>query len=145
MFTILDIRREFDRLDAISGLNTTEVPIRISARMSRALGLCRSRSTDGGTTVEVVDVAFADYLCRYGTEEELLNTVRHEYAHLYNILYEGVRCGHDARWKAAAVRFGASPDRLADYHDLLMRARKAGGLPKRKKAKKSSKRKTAKK
>ncbi len=135
MFTISDIRREFDRLDSLSGLNTTGIPIRISARMSRALGVCRSRSMDGGTTVQVVDVAFADYLCRYGTEEELLNTVRHEYAHLYNILHDGVRCGHDARWKAVALWLGASPERLADYHDLLARARKAGALPERRKTK----------
>ncbi|MBR5284704.1 MAG: SprT-like domain-containing protein [Clostridia bacterium] len=135
MFTISDIRREFDRLDGVTGLNTTDVPIRISARMSRALGVCRSRSTEGGG-VEAVDVAFADYLCRCGTEEEFLNTVRHEYAHLYNILHDGIRCGHDARWKEVALWLGASPDRLADYRDLLARARKAEALPKRKTEKK---------
>ena len=42
MFTLSDIRAEFDRLDAISGLNTKNVKIRISTRMTRTLGVCRS-------------------------------------------------------------------------------------------------------
>ena len=141
MFTLSDIRAEFDRLDAISGLCTKDIPIRISTRMTRALGVCRSRSTDGGKTAQIIDVAIADYLCRYGTEEEFYNTVRHEYAHAYNILTEGHHCGHDARWKAAAVRFGASPDRLADYHDLISRARKVGAIAERK-PKRTSRRRT---
>lgn len=135
MFTLSDIRTEFDRLDAISGLCTKDIPIRISTRMSRTLGVCRSRSTDGGKTAQIIDVAIADYLCRYGTEEEFYNTVRHEYAHAYNILTEGHHCGHDARWKEAAVRFGALPNRLSDYHELISRAKKAGAIaePKRRK------------
>lgn len=132
MFTLSDIRAEFDRLDAISGLNTKDVTIRISKRMSRALGVCRSKTIDGGKAFEIVDVAFADYLCRYGTEEELINTIRHEYAHLYNIVHDGVRCGHDARWKCTAQWLGAKPERVARYDDLLARARAAGGLPQRK-------------
>lgn len=134
IFTLSDIRAEFDRLDAFSGLYTKEIPIRISKRMSRSLGICRSRSTDGGATVEPVDVAFADYLCRFGTEEEFFNTIRHEYAHLYNIMHDGVRCGHDARWKQTALWLGASLERIARYEDLLRRAKAGGGLPKRKKA-----------
>jgi len=132
MFTLSDIRAEFDRLDAISGLNTKDIPIRISKRMSRALGVCRSRSRADGKGFEIVDVAFADYLCRYGTEEELINTVRHEYAHLYNIVHDGVRCGHDARWKHTARWLGAKPERIARYDDLLARAKADGGLPQRK-------------
>lgn len=132
MFTLSDIRAEFDRLDTLSGLNTKEVPIRISKRMSRTLGVCRSRSHADGKGFEIVDVAFADYLCRYGTEAELINTIRHEYAHLYNIVHDGVRCGHDARWKQTALWLGARPQRIAGYDELLARARADGGLPQRK-------------
>ena len=133
MFTLSDIRAEFDRLEAISGLNTKNVKIRISTRMTRTLGVCRSRTNRETKHIEIVDVAIADYLCRYGTAEEFLDTVRHEYAHLYNIVHDGVRCGHDARWKQTARWLGATPARVANYHDLLERARRGGAMPEKKK------------
>lgn len=118
MFSEHDIRRELERLDAISGLDTRAIPIEISKRMTTTLAKCRYLQR--GKAMSVEKFVFSERLLQYATPEHLLNTVRHEYAHAYTIIrYQ--TAGHGALWKAAAKAFGCDASRLSSYPELMIR------------------------
>lgn len=119
MFTEADIRKEMNRLDAISGLDTTNIPVRISNRMQKQWGHCSARCVAGKWVV--TELAFADRLLRYANFEHMIETVRHEYAHAYVFLSENKNDGHGYRWKRAAVKFGAPPSRCNSKPEVDMR------------------------
>lgn len=119
MFTEADIRKEMKRLDAISGLDTSNIPIRISSRMQKQWGHCRAQRRDGKYIV--TELAFADRLLRYANFEHMIETVRHEYAHAYVFLSENKNDGHGYRWKKAAVKFGAPPSRCSSKPEVAAR------------------------
>ena len=85
MFTVNEIRKEMARLDQISGLDTSTIPVRVSSRMSTSWGHCTAtRPRNGKYTIK--ELAFSDQLLKYATPEHVLDTVRHEYAHAYVFL-----------------------------------------------------------
>ncbi len=118
MFSEHDIRREFNRLDEISGLDTSAIPIQISKRLTTTLAKCRYLKK--GNTMSVEKFVFAQRLLQYSTLEHLLNTVRHEYAHAYTIL-KHQQADHGALWKATAKAFGCDGNRLSSYPELMDR------------------------
>ena len=127
MFTVDDIRKEMKRLDGISGIDTSHIPVRISKRMTRAWGTCHVKGIRGGK-LNVTELTFADRLCRYGKLESLLDTVRHEYAHAYVTLKYNKLEHHGPLWQAAAVRFGTEPSRFGSYPEVneAMKREKGG-------------------
>jgi len=88
------IRREMDRLDRISGLDTSSIPIRISTRMTSGWGKCSYRYAHRKYGIK--EIVFAARLLEHGTMEHILNVIRHEYAHAYVILTHNQKHGHDA-------------------------------------------------
>lgn len=117
MFTESDIRREMDRLDSLSGLDTTKIPIRISTRMTRTFGKCCYLRR--GRVYTVQELVFADRLLQGATEEHILNVVRHEYAHAYVVLKHQRDDGHGKLWREAALAFGCNGQRCDSFPELL--------------------------
>ena len=66
------------------------------ARTKRRLGVCKYRDQ----RIEV-----AEYYARSSPEESVLDTLRHEIAHAI----AGPAAKHGPRWKAVAIRLGATP------------------------------------
>ena len=106
MWTLQELREEYDRLDRYLGLDTSGLRLRFSKRMQRQHGVCCFR---GDLPVEI---RLADFL--RGDDVAFLETARHEYAHAAAALLTGKRHGHDKLWKALCVRIGCRPERLAE-------------------------------
>lgn len=107
--TVEDIRREYARLDALCGVDTRAVDLRVSSRASRRLGSCRYAAAGGVERITISDfVMDADDAVFY-------DTIRHEYAHaLVRLRRPRERHGHDALWKAACIEVGCAPERCCD-------------------------------
>lgn len=109
MHTVEDIRAEFDRLDAVSGADTSGMEIVISARSVRRLGSFRPPAPERGLPARVMIAAAI-----LEDEAQFWDTVRHEYAHAAVwYLHPGERHGHDGVWKAMCRRIGCAPKSLA--------------------------------
>lgn len=110
------IYEEMKRLDQISGLDTSAIPVRISSRMTRGWGQCIY--TCVRRKYQVKELVFAERLLKHGTKEHILNVVRHEYAHAYVTLTHNKHHGHDAVWKRAALRFGCNAKRCESFDEV---------------------------
>lgn len=105
MHLIQKIRTEYDRLDTITGINTSAVKIRISSRMTRTLGLFKQGSRLRGIPMEIV---ISERICN--DEALFYDVIRHEYAHmLLYIRHPLGKHGHDEVWKAACREVGCEP------------------------------------
>lgn len=107
-YSVADIRREYDRLDAVCGADTTGVALRVSTRATKRLGSCKyvGNRVDCITISEFVLAA---------DESVFYDTIRHEYAHaLVKLRRPREKHGHDAVWKAACLEVGCSPSRCCD-------------------------------
>lgn len=116
MLRLDDIRREFCRLDAQLGVDTSGIALTFSTRMVRRYGVCLFR---GNKPIEIRLAAFLQQ-----DEAQLMQTARHEYAHAAAALISGKPHGHDALWRALCLRVGCPPERLA-APCAAARARKA--------------------
>lgn len=107
MFTIDDIKNEYRRLDAVTGADTSQIPLRISTRFTRKLGMCRLSAGRNGRYAPTEIVIGEQILC--ADEEVFYDTIRHEYAHALVAIRDGHNHGHDATWKKACIEVGCRP------------------------------------
>jgi len=111
-FTLEDVRREYDRLDALCGVDTSRIPLAVSTRAKKRLGSCKYV---GGT---VAGVTISDFVLG-APEDVFYDTIRHEYAHaLVKLRAPREKHGHDAVWKAACIEVGCAPARCCDASAL---------------------------
>lgn len=100
-----EVRLEYDRLDALCGVDSRGVALSVSTRATRRLGLFRP-----GPPPEIILSAFV-----LDSDELFWDTVRHEYAHAVVWLREpGSDHGHDAVWKAVCRQVGCAPRSTAE-------------------------------
>jgi len=105
MHTIREIREEYDRLDALVGIDTSAAEITVPARQGRRLGSFRAPApgVEASLRVTISPAAMAD-------DALFRDTIRHEYAHMaVYLLHPGERHGHDAVWKAMCRVVGCEP------------------------------------
>ena len=113
-YTVQDIRREYDRLDALTGADTRSIRLSISSRAVKRLGLFRP-----GPPPQIVISSFV-----MEDEAQFWDTIRHEYAHaLVWLRHPGERHGHDAVWKAAALEVGCTPRATTQADEQAIQAR----------------------
>ena len=104
-FGIEDIRKEYDRLDRLTGVDTSKVSLRISKRMSRKLGEFR---TTGGLLRREREIAISSRCL--GDEDLFYEVIRHEYAHaVVSIRHPLERHVHDETWKSVCRQIGCRP------------------------------------
>ena len=101
-----------------------DIQVRISRRMTRALGSFRYR---GGSR----RITLSARLFRPGLEDLLLDTLKHELAHLADqVTRDDGRTCHGSSWREWARRLGARPERLCTSVDQgrirASRARREG-------------------
>lgn len=107
MFTIQDIRKEYDRLDNLCKVNTKGIKIIFSSRMQRRYGCCAFKNK------KPVEIRIAENL--RNSPDMFWDTVRHEYAHaLVKLRYPNERHVHDDVWKRACIEVGCDPKRTAE-------------------------------
>jgi predicted SprT family Zn-dependent metalloprotease len=69
----------------------------------------KKRSPLTGKTIEKKYIKLSRHLVRLNSDDEVRETILHEIAHAI----AGVKNGHNHVWKAACIRVGAKPVRLA--------------------------------
>ena len=100
MHTLEEVRREYDRLDALTGADTRGVALSVSKRAVKRLGcFCP------GPPPRIVLSAVI-----FGDDALFRDTLRHEYAHAALwLLRPGERHGHDALWREMCRTVGCTP------------------------------------
>lgn len=118
MHTITDIQAEFARLDKITGLDTSKIPIEITDRRVSKYGTVRFHDR------KPVKVIFAEHILR--EEEAFWNTVRHEYAHILARARNPRRRieAHGEEWKAACKITGCIPKSRSPSTESAKRLRR---------------------
>ncbi len=108
MHTLEDVRKEYDRLDRMLGLDSSAIELKISRRAVRQLGCFRAPRYGKGPLSITLSSLILD-------EEELFwDTIRHEYAHAAcYLLHPGENHGHDELWQNICRLVGCNPNRLA--------------------------------
>ncbi|MCR4935677.1 MAG: SprT-like domain-containing protein [Oscillospiraceae bacterium] len=115
-YGLMDLRREYARLDERCGVDTRGIVLRISARARGRLGLFRP-----GPPPSIEISAFV-----LDREDLFWDTARHEYAHALVWLRDpGSDHGHDAVWKAACLEVGCTPRATVRPDQALLEARTA--------------------
>ncbi len=103
MHSLEEIRAEYDRLDALCGVDSRGIELRISRRMTQRLGSFRYPGGDRGPQIAISALLLTE-------DEAFWDTVRHEYAHaLLWLRHPRERHGHDEVWKAACREVGCAP------------------------------------
>lgn len=108
--TVAEIRAEYNRLDALCGIDSSKIPIRISTKAVKRYGCCSWKRVNGYVTPKSITIT--DFIL--DCDEQFWDTIRHEYAHMLVIMRTHKSHGHDAVWKAACKEVGCSPNRLAN-------------------------------
>ena len=114
MHDLAEIRAEYDRLDALCGVDTRHIRLEISRRARKRLGCYRETKPP---CISISAFVLED-------DGRFWDTVRHEYAHaLVAIRRPGERHAHDAVWKAACREVGCTP-RATTQPDAAERERR---------------------
>lgn len=108
MHTLEEVRREYARLDRITGIDSSGIELKISKRAVRQLGSFRSPAGGTGPLRITLSALILD------DDQQFWDTVRHEYAHaaIY-LLHPGEKHGHDRTWREMCRLVGCDPRRLA--------------------------------
>ncbi|MBO4818836.1 MAG: SprT-like domain-containing protein [Firmicutes bacterium] len=100
-----DIRKEYDRLDRITGVDTSKIAIRISSRMTRKLGEFRK----SGSLLRIKREIAISSRC-LDDEDLFYEVIRHEYAHaVVDLRHPLERHVHDEVWKSVCRQIGCRP------------------------------------
>ena len=117
MHTIQEIRTEYDRLDRLLGVDTSEVEIAVSPHRGKRLGSFRAPG-EGVPPLLAKPLRISISAAVMEEEEVFWDTVRHEYAHaVVHLTHPGERHGHDAVWKAVCRRIGCTPKSTTEVSD----------------------------
>lgn len=111
MFTIYDIKREYIRLDAKTGMNiATSIPVKISNRFQTTRGRYRyTMSNSDGSTPYNESITISAFVMREN-EPDFLGTIRHEYAHAMAArVYKKFGLGHGPEWQKCCEIVGCDP------------------------------------
>lgn len=108
MFTVEDIRKEYDRLDKMLGVDTKGIKLSISGRLSSKLGYFQVKNLKkflGIVSGCELCITIAKGICE--DETQFYDTIRHEYAHAVVFLKTGeLKHGHDRLWKNVCRQVG---------------------------------------
>lgn len=113
------IRSEYDRLDRMTGTDTSGVEIKVSSRLTSRFGYFSARKKNAFAKPEL-SITIASRIA--GDEALFYDVIRHEYAHAVCYLREPrVNHGHDAVWKKVCREVGciAKATRPADDNALI--------------------------
>ena len=109
--TVEDVKKVLKELDKKANTNYASLPIKVSARMTRALGGAVCEITINRITkkqkVEALEFKFSRFfLDAYLSDSEFESIVAHEFLHLYTNVKHQENCNHDKRYKAECTKLG---------------------------------------
>ena len=107
--TVEDVKKILKSMDKKTGKSYANLPIRVSSRMTRALGgaVCRITRYRMKQKVEAIEFKFSRFfLDAYLTDQDFSDIVLHEYSHLYANELHQENVNHDKRYKAVCKQLG---------------------------------------
>lgn len=107
--TVEDVRKILKSMDKKTGKSYANLPIKVSARMTRALGgaVCQITRCRMEQKVEALEFKFSRFfLDAYLSDQDFSDIVLHEYSHLYANELHQENVNHDKRYKAVCKQLG---------------------------------------
>ena len=109
--TVEDVKKILKSMDKKTGKNYASLPIRVSKKMTRALGGAVCQITINRITmkqkVEALEFKFSRFfLDAYLSDQDFSDIVLHEYSHLYANELHQENVNHDKRYKAVCRQLG---------------------------------------
>lgn len=98
------------------GLGKIICPIEINGRLTRAMGrvkFMRDGYTDNGYSP--IKIEFSRRLIENATDDDVIQVIKHEYAHYYILMMTGIDHGHDAVFKRKCAEIGCTHDKPENY------------------------------
>ena len=93
-------------------LSCINIPVRISKRMTRALGLYVYKKN----TLQPVEFVFSAYLLDGSySEKEVMQVITHEFCHYYTDTIEGKPCKHNNKFKRNCILMGITDNTYSNY------------------------------
>lgn len=103
-WTITDIKEKIKELDKKHGMDVYgTATIRINSRLTRTLARVTSYSVKGRK--QLADVEFSTDLINYGSEEQIISVLLHEYAHCMQIVRDN-EANHGKTFKKYCEQLG---------------------------------------
>lgn len=109
LYSVDDIRAEYNRLDKLCGVDTSHVKIEISKRRVTLYGSCSFATVPcKRKTIQPIKITIADFILE--EEETFWAVIRHEYAHAVTIIRTNKSHGHDEVWQSVCQEIGCPTD-----------------------------------
>lgn len=109
MWTIEKVIAELNKLAEADGIAPIKEPITANGRLSTTLGRVKFTSLRG-TVLSVNAIEFSAALLENGTDNDIINVIKHEYAHYYLFVTTGEKHGHDAMFKRKCAEINCTHD-----------------------------------
>lgn len=106
MWTIDRVIDELNKLAAADNI-IMDVPIKVNGRLSRTLG----RVHFNRTTCCPMKIEFSRALLENGTDNDIINVIKHEYVHYFLLSTTAEDHGHDYMFKAKCAEIGCEHDK----------------------------------
>lgn len=116
MWTVERVLKELDNLAAADNI-TIDVLVCANGRLSRTLG----RVHFNGLTCEPTKIEFSRALLENGTDNDVINVIKHEYVHYFLLVTTGIDHGHDDAFRRKCAEIGCEHDQT---HNKLEREQK---------------------
>lgn len=113
MWTIDRVIDKLNNLAEADGLGQITVPIVVNGRLSRTLGRVKFEIINGNTCI-TTKIEFSKALLENGTDNDIVNVIKHEYVHYYLLETTAYNHGHDAVFKKKCAEIGCSHDKTAN-------------------------------
>ena len=104
MWTIERVIKELDNLRVADGLPAITCPISANARFTATLG----RVKHNRYTCKPISIEFSQKLLNEGSDNDIINTIKHEYVHYFLLVVTNENHGHDALFKDKCKAIGCT-------------------------------------
>ena len=110
MWTIDRVIDELNKLAAADGLSKIDVPVTVNGRLTRTLGRVKYMRI-GQDAYIAKSIEFSKALLESGTDNDVINVIKHEYVHYYLVETTNTNHGHDAVFKRKCADIGCTHDK----------------------------------
>ena len=104
--TIERVIEEMNKLAVADGIGKIDIPICANGRLKTTLG----RVTFYRDVCIPIKIEFSKKLLDFSPEEDIIQVIKHEYAHYYLLVETGIDHKHDSVFKAKCAEIGCTHD-----------------------------------
>ena len=110
MWTIERVTEELNKLATADNIAPIKEPIRANSRLRSTLGRVKFTAIDN-VILSIHSIEFSAALLQNGTDNDIMNVIKHEYAHYFLFVSTGEKHGHDAMFKRKCAEIGCTHDK----------------------------------